>query len=127
MSFANFNKKSASVGLQPTGALQAQQQNTQNSDIKVANAPNDCISSLALNGTVSSPSTLMAATAWDGTVSAYEIQYSPQGMVTNVLARHQVRHDAPALCCDINPMVSIVKILFLIYFIFCFYCFFAIF
>lgn len=36
----------------------------------------------------------------------YEIQYSPQGVITNVVPRHQLRHQAPALCCDFNSIVS---------------------
>lgn len=39
-------------------------------------------------------------------VSVYEIQYSPQGVITNVVPRQQLRHQAPALCCDFNSIVS---------------------
>eukprot|EP01033_Poteriospumella_lacustris_P018162 gene18162-13039_t len=97
-SFSLVKNKSAAAVPQPS---------TQESDVKVPNPPADCISSLAFNGNLQTPSTLLAATAWDGTVSVYEIQYSQQGVITNVVPRQQLRHQAPALCCDFNSIDNV--------------------
>lgn len=66
MSFASFNKKQTPLGSATAAPVQP---STQDSDIKIPNPPTDCISSLAFNGNINAPSTLLAATAWDGTVS----------------------------------------------------------
>lgn len=41
----------------------------QDGDVKIPSPPNDCISSVSLNGTQQTPSNLLAVTAWDNTVS----------------------------------------------------------
>lgn len=44
-------------------------------------------------------------------MSAYELQYSQQGTIANILPRAQIKHDAPALCSDVNTNVSPAAVL----------------
>eukprot|EP01031_Cornospumella_fuschlensis_P024244 gene24244-29316_t len=74
----------------------------QETDICLPQPLPDGISSLALNGDVSSLSNILIATCWDNTVSCYELQYNGSNVV-GIQPKAQARHDAPALCSDFAP------------------------
>lgn len=68
----------------------------QEGDFRVPSAPTDCISSISVNGTAQTPTSMLIATSWDNTVNCYEI--GSQGVVP----RAQIKHDGPVLCSDIS-------------------------
>jgi hypothetical protein len=76
---------------------------SQESDIKFPNPPADSISSISCNGSAQSPTNMVVATAWDGTVNCYELSWS-QGQLSNIVPQSQIKHDAPALCSDISSV-----------------------
>lgn len=76
----------------------------QESDVKVPSPPSDSISSLALNGDEATRPNILVATAWDNTVSCYELQYDAQGLVQQAVPQAQTRHEGPALCSDFAPV-----------------------
>ena len=74
--------------------------NNQEKDITFPNAPADGISSLAVNGDLTKPSTMLVAGCWDNSLYMYELQYN-QGNISNIVKHHQLQHEAPVLCADI--------------------------
>ena len=63
----------------------------------------DSISSISCNGFGNSPTNILMATSWDGTVTCFEIQNDNNRV--NILNRGQIRHDAPALCSDMASVI----------------------
>ncbi len=53
---------------------QQQQVHPQQNDVQFPNMPSDSVSCLALNGTLQTPTTIVAAGAWDCSVNCYEVQ-----------------------------------------------------
>lgn len=73
----------------------------QNNDFTFPSAFSDSISTISVNGSLSTPSSMVVAGCWDNTVSCFELQRSNTGGVANVVMQGQIRHDAPVLCSDI--------------------------
>jgi len=82
--------------------MNLQKKSSQESDIKFPNPPADSISSISINGSAQAKPNMLIATAWDGSVNCYEMQWSAQGQMTNIVPQSQIKHDAPALCSDIS-------------------------
>ena len=76
--------------------------NNQEHDVTFPNAP-DGISCLAVNGSLNAPTTMLVAGSWDCFLSMYELQYGPQGNISNIIRHHQLQHEGPVLCSDIGP------------------------
>jgi hypothetical protein len=57
------------------GQTQTKKGSAQDNDIPIPNPPSDCISSIALNGSLQTPSSMLAVAAWDGTVSYFRENY----------------------------------------------------
>lgn len=74
----------------------------QNGDIALPGKFEDSISSISVNGTATTPSTMLIAGCWDNSVTCYELQYNQQGVLSNAVARGQIKHEAPVLCSDTN-------------------------
>ena len=98
-------------------SFQGSKSNTQDRDMQVPQPPSDGISDLAVNGSEQQPTSMLLATSWDGTVSCYEVQQAPNGMVQNVIPQTQLKHDAPALCCDIAQVQNCVNFLYVYVFL----------
>ena len=72
----------------------------QNNDFTFPTPCSDSISTLSVNGTTSTPSSMLIAGCWDNTVTCFELVKNGNGL-GNVVAQAQIRHDAPVLCSDI--------------------------
>eukprot|EP00604_Paraphysomonas_vestita_P001655 CAMPEP_0174822018 /NCGR_PEP_ID=MMETSP1107-20130205/12579_1 /TAXON_ID=36770 /ORGANISM="Paraphysomonas vestita, Strain GFlagA" /LENGTH=302 /DNA_ID=CAMNT_0016039879 /DNA_START=77 /DNA_END=982 /DNA_ORIENTATION=- len=44
---------------------------------------------------------MLIAGSWDTTVTCYELQYSNDGKISNVIPQSQIKHDGPVFCTDI--------------------------
>jgi mRNA export factor len=73
----------------------------QDGDMQVQNAPSDGISCLALNGSATTPSTILTVGSWDSTLSCYEMQNLNTNL-SGVVAQSQLKHDAPVLCTSLG-------------------------
>lgn len=80
----------------------APKKNLQESDVQFPNPPSDSISSLAVNGTQNTPTTMLIAGSWDNSLSMYELQYGPNNAVSNIVRHQQLPHEGPVLCCDVG-------------------------
>lgn len=77
----------------------------QDNDMPFPNPPSDGISSLAVNGTQTTPSSMVIAGSWDNGLHCYELQcQGVGGTLSNVIKQGQIMHEAPVLCCDIGPV-----------------------
>eukprot|EP01032_Pedospumella_encystans_P014069 gene14069-16178_t len=72
---------------------------SQEQDIAFPNPPKE-ISSLSVNGSEQTNTTMVIATSWDNSVNCYELQYNPQ--LSNIVPQAQIKHDGPVLCSDIS-------------------------
>ncbi len=75
----------------------------QHNDHLFPNCPADSISSISINGSSGTPANCLIATAWDNTVSCYEVKYNAFGGA-NASRQSQMNHDAPVLCSDFAPV-----------------------
>jgi len=81
---------------------------TQENDSQFPSPPGDSISSIAVNGSKQTPSTILVSGSWDNAVNCYEISYgNAMGgatSVTNIVPRSQMKHDAPVLSVALNTV-----------------------
>jgi hypothetical protein len=103
--FGSSFGKGVSAGFGSTGSSSSTQNGpkSQESDFKFPNPPQDGISSLSINGSTSAPPNCVIATAWDSTVSCYQVNYGGNG-VASVVPQSQIKHDAPVLCSDFGSV-----------------------
>jgi hypothetical protein len=76
----------------------------QERDFKFPNPPVDGISSISINGNTSSVPSCLVATAWDTSVSSYQLQYGFTVGPSDVKLQSQMKHDAPVLCSDFGSV-----------------------
>ena len=81
--------------------MAAVKKNAQEKDSIFPNPPADGISSIAVNGSASTPTNMVIAGSWDNMLSMYEIQYNG-GNISNIIRHQQLQHEGPVLCCDIG-------------------------
>lgn len=74
----------------------------QSSDIVLPAQHQDSISSLSVNGTELTPSTILISGCWDNTVTCYELQSNANGQLVSTIMQGQIKHEAPVLCTDIH-------------------------
>lgn len=78
----------------------------QDQDVPANVAPADSISSICMNGNAQTAPTALVATAWDNSVTCYQIQQGAasygQAPPLSLTKMYEHRHDAPALCCDFS-------------------------
>jgi mRNA export factor len=74
----------------------------QDGDLQVPSSPSDGVSSISINGSANSQSTMMTVGSWDNSVYCYELQNLNNNSFSGVAPQSQLKHDAPVLCTAIG-------------------------
>lgn len=88
------------------GGTAAKKPSAQDQDVQANTPPGDSVSSICMNGNAQTAPTALVATAWDNSVTCYQIQQGQaaygQAPPMAVTKMYEHRHEAPALCCDFS-------------------------
>jgi mRNA export factor len=80
--------------------MQQVKKNNQERDISIPNPPSDGVACMAVNGNMTTNTTMLLAGSWDNHLYMYELQYQA-GNISNIVKHHQLPHEAPVLCADV--------------------------